>query len=477
MAYTNAVFYPTAATQDQTIGAGVVRAILNAVPVVNSTSQCTWTAATAADITVIPLANNSTTGTDTTANNGWAFNNANATGLGSTATARRVILAGVWAFQGTVNLNIPATLQTVSATIKAVVYRVATGGGARTELFRTAASAAVTNASAIAAADVNWTVSSASQPQIILAAGEVIMVGYIITSRNTVNTLGAITNTVVTFHLGNQLQANQFTVPSSGIRTLFSSTLAAVVAVVATLIRQVRKPLSALGVGNAVFSRRITGFRSFANVATGNADFARAVTAARLFANVATVVASRLVRLSAFRTLPATVTVVPTLAKRAFKSFAAISTAVPAFSRLITAFKSFANVSTVIPAFSRSVTNRRTLSAVATVIPALTRRTGKLLTAIATGTATKAVRVGKLFANVATVVPAFAKVIQKGTFIITATVTPAFARAVTAARLFTATVNGAAKMFVQISDTILSRMVSGGGTTIIKKVTTLIFDD
>lgn len=398
MAYTDAIFYPAATVVDQTIGAGTVKVIRNAVPAVNATSTTTWAGATITDITVIPLANNSTVTTDTTANNGWAFDNAGATGLGSISTARRVILTGVWAFQGTVNLNKPATLQTVSATIKAVVYRVATGGGARTELFRTAASAAVTNASAIAAADVNWSVSSASQSQFTLAAGEVIMVGYIITSRNTVDALAAVTNTVVIFYLGNQVQANQFTVPSSGIRTLFSTTLAAIAANVASLVRQIGKliPLITATV-TPVFTRRITAFKTFANTATVTAVMTRVISAARSFANTATGTA------------------------------------------------------------------------------AVTKRVGKPLSAIVTVTATRILSVLKPLSYIVTVTPTIRKAITKGVFVVTATVTAGFARAVTAARLFLATATVSTRMFVQIADTILNRMVSGG-TTVVKKVIYL-FDD
>jgi len=69
------------------------------------------------------------------------------------------------------------------------------------------------------------------------------------------------------------------------------------------------------------------------------------------------------------------------------------------------------------------------------------------------------------------------KAITKGAFLYTMTGTAIFARAIIAARTFTYTMTGTPNTLLQFSTTVLNRIVGGGGTTIIKKVTTYIFDD
>lgn len=214
-------YYNTAGTLDQTFtGANIVKPLINTGGAGSGTSaSVTYTTTTAnQQKTIIPGTANSTAG-DTTNNNGWAFNNSSAStdALGSTASDQRVIPAGTWQFADTLNLNAPALLATVSATITYKVYRVATGGGTRTLLF-SVTSPAYTNGG-LAAADVVQTTSS-SQSQFLLGAGEVIMVGLLITSQATANTLGTVTNTVITHNPG----ANGVTLPTPGVRTQFNRT-------------------------------------------------------------------------------------------------------------------------------------------------------------------------------------------------------------------------------------------------------------
>jgi len=191
-----------------------VKKLLESAPASNSATTVTWTTATVTEKTVLPLTGNSAAG-DTSSNNGWAFNDGGADGLGSVTGALRRIPAGVWNFSLEETINTPALLDTHSLTVTAKVYRVADinagAGGARTLLFTAARSGTNTTS-----ATLTW--SSTSQPEILLQPGQVIMVGYTMTSASTqALVLGANTNTVVTTVLG----ANTwFEVPAPGVETI-----------------------------------------------------------------------------------------------------------------------------------------------------------------------------------------------------------------------------------------------------------------
>lgn len=201
-------FFLGTVDDDQT-GGTTIKKIQETAPAANSATTNTWTTTTVETRTHVPLAASSVN-SDTSNTNGWCYNNGGADGLGSTSTAERWIKPGVWNFSMSYTLNSPALLATIACTVTARVYRVATGGGTRTLLF-TAASA---NFSATGV--ITW--NSASQPEYILAAGEVIQVAFTASSAATAATvLGAITNTVLTLNLGSN---SFFNVPTPGVRTL-----------------------------------------------------------------------------------------------------------------------------------------------------------------------------------------------------------------------------------------------------------------
>jgi hypothetical protein len=201
-------FYLGIVDDDQT-GGTTIKTIQTSAPTANSATTDTWSSATVTTETLIPLTA-STTASDTSSSNGWCFNNGGASGLNSTSGAKRFTRAGVWNFSMGFTLNAPALLATIACTVTAKVYRVATGGGARTLLF------SATSANFAASATVTW--ASASQSEYVLQAGEVFQVAFTATSAATAAlVLGAITNTVLTLNLG----ANSFfTIPSPGIGTL-----------------------------------------------------------------------------------------------------------------------------------------------------------------------------------------------------------------------------------------------------------------
>lgn len=191
-----------------------VKKLLESAPASNSTTTVTWTTTTVTEKTMIPLTANSAAG-DTSSNNGWAFNDGGADGLGSVTGALRRIPAGVWNFSLQETLNTPAVLANINLTVTAKVYRVndinAGAGGARTLLFT--AQRVGTNTTS---ATLTW--ASASQPEVLLQPGEVIMVGITATSASTAAlVLGANTNTVLTVVLGAN---SHFTVPAPGVETI-----------------------------------------------------------------------------------------------------------------------------------------------------------------------------------------------------------------------------------------------------------------
>jgi hypothetical protein len=207
MPTTARVFHITADDDDQSFGATVKR-LNETQPSANSDTIIRWATTTVTEKTVIPLADNSTSG-DSSINNGWAFNNGGADGLGSTTAAKRRVRAGEWTFILTISLNAPATLDTHALTITAKVYRVATGGGSRSLLF-TSASPNQTSGGRKA-----WV---STEDEIVLDAGEVILVSFTMTSASTTAVvLGANTQTVVEVDFG----ANSYVVvPEPGIETL-----------------------------------------------------------------------------------------------------------------------------------------------------------------------------------------------------------------------------------------------------------------
>ena len=211
------VFYPTTGTIDQTLtGAGTVRLLdTTALGAANSTSTCTFTAS--ATQTVVPFTSGAAG--DVRNNNGWVFNNTTDTyALNSTSAAQRIIPAGTWTFTGSLTFSAPALLATGSATVQVGVYRVATGGGTRTQLFTVNFAASTWTA----AQTNNISVTSASQPQYTLGAGEVLLIGYTIASADTKNVLNQSTSSVIKFVVGGANGA-AVTVPTPGVRTLYNN--------------------------------------------------------------------------------------------------------------------------------------------------------------------------------------------------------------------------------------------------------------
>lgn len=367
-------FYPTAGADDQTFTSeATIRALDDDAPAANTTTTVTWTTATITEKTVRPVTANAADG-DQSINNGWAFNNSADPGLNSVAQARRKILAGAWNFSMQMTLNTPAVLDTHALTITARVYRVATGGGTRTLLF------SATSANQTASATVTW--SSASQPQIILGAGEVILVGFTATSASTqALVLGANTNTVMTVALG----ANTWVeVPDPGIRTDYAQEANIIGDGVETRVLAVAASRSATGDGVPTESRSVSASKSFSLVGDGAVTrmlapaLSRSVTGDGVPTESRSVQASKTFNLTGDGT--ATRTLAPALSRQATGDGVATE------SRSVQASKTFTVTGDGVVTETRSVQAQRSFSLTGDGVP--TRNVAVALSRNATGDGT-----------------------------------------------------------------------------------------
>lgn len=284
-------FYLGAVDDDQAYGT-TIKKNLESAPAANSATTCTWSATGAQTRTKIPLAG-TTTASDTSSDNGWGFNNGGADGLGSATGAERWIKAGVWNFSVSYTLNAPALLATIACTVTARVYRVASGGGARTLLF-TAASA---NFSATGV--VTW--SSAAQPEYVLGPGETIHVGFTAVSAATNNAITGTVATVLTTNLGAD---TWFEVPSPGVRTLaradYALTGAGTLAGAASRVLGTVGSLAGSGTLVGTVTARFAGV--FALTGSGTANVAGSSVAGTVFAlSGSTALTGRLTRILSAR--------------------------------------------------------------------------------------------------------------------------------------------------------------------------------
>lgn len=256
----NQTFWPYTVNWDGTDPAG--GDVLKADTAINSTlltanQSVDFGTSGAKTITVDPnTTGRTTTGVDP--NLGWAINISGATGMDSTAAARRFIPAGTWSFQGTIGTLTPS-LNGCQVTV--YVYRVAASPSTtRTLLFSAGVSAGLVGTA------TNWAVTSASQPQIVLEAGETIQVTY------TLGCTGQVGGLVISLQMGDSLTNNDllFQVPSPGIRTLRTETHSLVGVGLLTLgAKTVQFARTAVGVGTITVARSLVAAKTSSLVGKG----------------------------------------------------------------------------------------------------------------------------------------------------------------------------------------------------------------
>ena len=200
-------FYPHTDDWDGTDPAsGDVRALNTSLPAATSGSNVQFGTSGAKEITVDPYTSGrTTTGVDSAF--GWAIDIAGADGMDSTATAKRVIPAGTWFYQGWLSASPVASLNAV--TVGFYVYRVAAAPSTtRTLLFSDSVSAGL-----VSTAGTAFTRTTGAQSEILLEAGETIQVTI------TLSGTGQIGGLDVDYRTGDQTTDCLIDVPTPGVRT------------------------------------------------------------------------------------------------------------------------------------------------------------------------------------------------------------------------------------------------------------------
>lgn len=213
-------FFPVSTAHDQTYGTDIDK-LAESAPAVDSTSICSFGATGNKNIVIDPFTTNAvdtTPMTDAALDPfGWSVNQLGADGMVSTATAKRIIAAGTWSFQGVLSASPVAALNNV--TVRGRVYRVAANGGVRTQL----GSELSVNAGLVVVAGTNWSGTIADIGAVTLEADETIQVSFYL------NGTGQVGGLSIAFRVGSDGVLNdcRVQVASPGVRTLYLVTLAA----------------------------------------------------------------------------------------------------------------------------------------------------------------------------------------------------------------------------------------------------------
>lgn len=303
--------------------------------------------------------------------------------------SKRQVAAGTWTMTGGVGITSGTGFPVGgSVTVRVNVYaRQVTGG-----TYRYLGTLSGTG-SPVALSTVTWTVTG-SLSAVTLDVGETIHIEVWYTVPNAL-----LTNYVLSHVVGT---GYNLTLPGTGLRYLYS------------------KSLAATSSSAAAISRRIS---LTAKVATSSAAGAMS------------------------RTITAT------------RSLAATSSGVAAFARTLTGLRAFSASSTPVAIRQPFAIRLRPLSASSSSSAALQPFTISLAPKTATSSA----------------VASIARLMNKS-LSASSTATAVFARQFQGLRALAATATSTGRMYVQISQTILNRM-SGGGTTVVRKVMSIVFDD
>lgn len=211
-------FWNSTADQDQAWGTDI-RALVTAAPAADSTTinnHGTGTAQT--EMTADPYSTRTTISVVDTL--GWGINESAASneGMDSTSASPRFLTAGNWFFSGIISLPIAGTTTgTLTCSIRWRVYRVAAGGGTRTQLFTATSGTAQSNG--LAAVNNAILTAASAQPAHFLLPGETILVTKSTILTQTAGLLGAVVTATATLTTG----ADDFIqLPGAGIRSYYS---------------------------------------------------------------------------------------------------------------------------------------------------------------------------------------------------------------------------------------------------------------
>lgn len=220
MPTTAQTFYQVPAAKDFVVsGESNIRSLTSVVGTADTTTVTQHpNAAGTTSITISPYTSRSTQG-DVSATLGWAILKGGADGVGSTATANRLIAAGTWSFAMYVSAPMPgAVTGTLAVTYTANIYRISASNVASL-LFSVVSS---TQTFGITAGAVGMPITS-SQPEYLLLSGESISVGYVISCTQVAGALGATVAGNLTWTFGDT--SASVGVPPPGIRTRYPQSL------------------------------------------------------------------------------------------------------------------------------------------------------------------------------------------------------------------------------------------------------------
>ena len=469
MPTTNRFFWPAYVDGDGTFGTDVRKAqITNPGDGTASVADFGSSPGAGALITIDPFDTRSATGVSDAF--GWQINLNGATdGMESTATAKRIIPAGQWAYNGSWQSNQAAGLD---ATLTARVYRVS-AAGARTALF----SMGVRN-TLLAALRTALFMQSGAQPQFTIEAGETIMVAFEVTYHG-----GGLLQRTVSFFLGGTGDTDAaLQLPNPGLRTLYPRSHTTAVSLAGTSQRRTA-PTAKVG----ALALAATAVRS----AVANRSFTTAITLAgtvRKFVLPAPKVgALSLTGVPGVRTIAlaakvGALSLTGVLGRRTVAPAPKVGalTLTGTATRRSTAARASTTAITLGSGFARAVVNARAFSTTISLAATASRR---LLASRAfttahslVATARKGVVTGPKVAVLSLVATMTRRVTSVRAFTTAITLNTAFARAVTTVRGFSTSIALTARGRVDMAFTVLNRITGGGGTTIIKRIIQ-IFDD
>ena len=214
-------YYSTGAKDFAAAGEVDIRKMVEAAGAENATTYTNHPAAAGTtSITIDPYSITSTQ-SDIRANLGWAINAAGTDGIASAAQALRVIAAGNWGFVLGAVVPVAGTgTGTLAAYYIVSVYRVSVTG-VRTLLFSATSASISSNA---LQATGNYLAASSTQPEIVLAAGETLHLGYLAVCTQVAGLLGAVVAGNINWLMGSA--STYLSVPAPGVRTRYPQGLA-----------------------------------------------------------------------------------------------------------------------------------------------------------------------------------------------------------------------------------------------------------
>ncbi len=456
-------FYPSATEQDFTAtGELDIKKLVETIGASNNTAQAAFGTA-AASIVVDPYTPSSTTGTTNLPNYGWAINRLGTDGMDSTATAKRIIPAGTWTF----NARLGASAVLTSAyRIEVSVYRVSSTG-ARTLLFGPINSATVSpNATGV---DVS---AATTQIKIVLQSNETLLVSYVINKTNT-----SLLAETVEFRLNDTIGNDvSVAVSSPGVRTdIFTTMPTVILRCLPLTVKKVKLTRTAIMRGLPTLIRRLTLFRSMTAIMRGLPVLNRVTTFRRVLSAVMRGIPARVV-IKLKRTLAVIARGIPArVVIKLRRTLTAVMRGIPYVVRKIT--KRLTAIMRGIPTQNKVAVLARTLAVTMRGIPSrIILRVKKPMITAMRGIASLTKLPKKTLLVAMRGIPSIAKLLKK-TLSTVAHIIPTQIKRATLRRVLFSQMRGQVRARIEMGFEVLSRIVGGGGTTIIKKVFNVYDDD